>query len=64
MTLRRSKSMVKGFDLALKKFGNDLQKYAGKRYSAILFSRILYSSFCEKKIHNEKNNKFISIIII
>ena len=30
-------------------FGNDLEINASKRYSFILFSRILYSSFCEKK---------------
>ena len=41
MTVKRSKSIVKGFDLALKKFGNDLQNMQ-KRYSAILFSNFIF----------------------
>ena len=50
MTVKRSKSIVDGIDLAICNFGLDLKKYAKKRYSSLIFSRIIYSSFCEKKI--------------
>ena len=50
MTVRRSKSVVDGIDLAICNFGKDLKKYAKKRYSNLIFSQIIYSSFCEKKM--------------
>ncbi len=50
MTIKRSKSLVEGLDLAIKCFSKDLKKYAKRRFSNLLFSRILYSSFCESKI--------------
>tara|TARA_A100001015_G_scaffold148912_1_gene165147 strand:- start:31 stop:981 length:951 start_codon:yes stop_codon:yes gene_type:complete len=49
MTVKRSKSIINGMDLAIKLFGDDLIKYARNRYSSFLFSIIIYSSFCEEK---------------